>query len=620
MGNFIKVAIFPLIIATFLTGCGGGGSTQPVNNTPPPPAPPPPTLSNNAELTDLRISAAGLDQIFQSNVDTYTATTGFLITSTTVTASTTNPNATITINNVAADSGVSSGALQLSQGSNLVSVGVTAEDGVTTRSYTTEISRDVAAAFAQQAYIKASNTESGDFFGISVALDGNTLVVGASYEDSGAAGLNGDQLDNSLSNSGAVYIFARDPAGTWSQEAYLKASNVGDRDFFGNALDIDGDTLVVSANQEASAAVGVNGDKSDNSAFLSGAVYVYAREITGNWTEQAYIKSSNSEAGDYFGQSLAIDGDTLVVSSWQEASSATGVGGDQSDNSAPIAGAVYVFARDNVGSWSQQAYIKATNTEAGDWFGHSVALSGDTLAVGSPEEDSTAAGINGDQTDNSLTDSGAAYVFTRDSSGIWSQQAYIKASNPDGGDHFGRVVAVDDDTLVVGSPFEDSAAAGINGDQTDNSLDNVGAVYVFTRDLSENWNQQAYIKASNPDSGDGFSNTNELLQIEGNTLVVGAQLEDSLATGINMNQPDTGSGIQAGAVYIFSRDQAGSWSQAAYVKASNTGSPDFFGRTFSFDGESLAVTALWEASASTGIDGDQSDNSASQAGAVYFFE
>ena len=129
--------------------------------------------------------------------------------------------------------------------------------------------------------------------------------------------------------------------------------------------------------------------------------------------------------------------------------------------------------------WSQQAYIKASNTETLDIFGVSLALDGDALAVGAESEDSSATGINGDQTDNSASNSGAVYVFTRDAGGIWSQQAYIKASNTQAGDRFGTMITLDGDTLAVGAENEDSSATGVAGDQADNSAMDAGAVYVF---------------------------------------------------------------------------------------------------------------------------------------------
>ncbi len=120
------------------------------------------------------------------------------------------------------------------------------------------------------------------------------------------------------------------------------------------------------------------------------------------------------------------------------------------------------------GLWSQQAYLKASNTGAYDGFGFSVALSGDTLVVGASDEDSNATGVYGDQSDNSASNAGAAYVFVR-SGGLWSRQAYLKASNTGEGDYFGVSVALSGDTLVVGASGEDSNATGVGGEQGDNS-------------------------------------------------------------------------------------------------------------------------------------------------------
>ncbi len=131
--------------------------------------------------------------------------------------------------------------------------------------------------------------------------------------------------------------------------------------------------------------------------------------------------------------------------------------------------------------FAQQAYIKASNTDAGDEFGIGVALSGDTLAVGARFEDSAATGIDGDQSNNSAADAGAVYVFTRDAAGAWSQEDYVKASNTDAGDGFGFGVALTGDTLAVGARFEASAATGIDGDQDDNTVTAAGAVYVVGR-------------------------------------------------------------------------------------------------------------------------------------------
>ncbi len=128
--------------------------------------------------------------------------------------------------------------------------------------------------------------------------------------------------------------------------------------------------------------------------------------------------------------------------------------------------------------WSQQAYIKASNPGEADQFGWSLALTGDTLAVGAPREDSSATGVGGDQANDGLADSGAVYLFTR-SGTVWSQQDYIKAAVTDSGDLFGYSVALTGDTLAAGAPGEDSNASGVDGDALDNSQSGSGAAYVF---------------------------------------------------------------------------------------------------------------------------------------------
>jgi hypothetical protein len=449
----------------------------------------------------------------------------------------------------------------------------------------------------QQAYIKASNSEEGDMFGFSLAISGDTLVVGAIYESSFATGVNGDQSDNSSPAAGAVYVFTRNGT-VWSQQAYLKASNAWGGDAFGWSVAISGDTLVVGAYNEGGASSGVNGDQGPRSVETnaSGAAYVFTRDGT-VWSQQAYLKASNTGRGDRFGESVAISGGTIVVGASEEESIATGINGDQNDNSEQHTGAAYVFSRIST-EWSQQAYLKASNTHGGEQFGLSVAISGDTIVVG-------ATGVDGNQQNQLANNSGAAYVFTRNdnewtqqafikasnagsadffgssvalsgdtlvvgavgedggaidagaayvfkrSDVTWEQQAYLKASNKDRGDKFGRSVAIDNEIVIVGAPNENSGARGVNGDQGDGDPDNLaldsGAAYVFTHD-GDVWTQQAYLKASNTDDDDRFGSS---VDISGDTFLIGSFFEDSMATGINGAQTDN-SGLDAGAVYVIS--------------------------------------------------------------------
>ncbi len=468
---------------------------------------------------------------------------------------------------------------------------------------------------AHQAYLKASNTGAGYGFGYSVAVSGDTLVVGSPYEDSRASGIDGDQFNQTAPNSGAAYVFVRN-GGLWSQQAYLKASNAELGDQFGCAVDISGNTIVVGALGESSNAKGVNKNQANNSKDSSGAVYVFKRSGT-DWSQQAYIKASNTGDYDYFGYSVAVDANTLVVGAPIEASNAKGVNKNQSNDSAVYSGAAYVFLRSGE-TWSQTAYLKASNTDEYDSFGLNVAVSGKTVAVSSANESSNAVGINGNKNNNSAENAGAVYVFVKPGA-LWKQQAYIKASNTEAGDVFGTGLALHGDTLVVGATGEDSQASGVDGDQSDNSLSGAGAAYVFTR-TGATWSQQSYLKASNPGQEDFFGNSASLLE---DKLVVTAIYENSKSTGVNGNQ-ESNHTDDAGAAYLFSR-QGLDWSQLAYLKASNTDVGSFphgdrFGQSVSISGNIIVVGANGEDSNATGINGYGYDNSMLHSGAAYVFD
>lgn len=255
-------------------------------------------------------------------------------------------------------------------------------------------------------------------FGSSVAVFGDTAVVGANAEDGSSSGINGLQNNDGATNSGAAYVFVRQGT-NWSQQAYLKASNprgarrIGELgDGFGFSVTISGDLIVVGAHYESSTASGVNGDQTDNIAlgsYLSGAAYVFVRSGT-NWTQQAYLKASNPASFDRFGHRVAASVDTVAISSLREDSNATGINGNQASDSAVDSGAAYVFVRSGT-NWTQRTYLKASNTGTNDQFGQSLALSGDTVVAGAFFEDGNGTGLQSDQNDNSAVNSGAAYVF-----------------------------------------------------------------------------------------------------------------------------------------------------------------------------------------------------------------
>jgi len=437
---------------------------------------------------------------------------------------------------------------------------------------------------------------------------------------------------------------------------YLKASNTRAGARFGAAIAATGDTLVVGSPEESSASRGVNGDQMSTGAAGAGAVYVFKR-TEGGWSQQAYLKASNTRALAHFGAAVAIDGDTIVVGSPGESSAATGVGGDQGNTTAPEAGAVYIFTR--VGNvWTQSAYVKPAFTTAYALFGAAVAISGNTIGVGAPRECGAATGVNGDATSVPRIFTGAAYVFTR-TAGVVAQQAYVKASYLHDDDRFGSAIALEGDTLVVGAPNQPSSGA----DETDASTANAGAVYVFGR--AGSWAQHAFVKApsvfaksyfgsilslsSNTLAVAGYSGNRMTayvlartgidwahvapavpssyagptvrvtsLALSGDTMLIGARDEGSAATRVGGLA--LGGGIQAesGAAYLMKRS-AGVWTESVYVKASNTAAGAHFGATTALGGSTLFVGAIDEASAAVGVDGDETNTGAAGAGAVYAY-
>ncbi len=424
----------------------------------------------------------------------------------------------------------------------------------------------------QTAYLKASNAGANDEFAYTVAIDGDTIVVGARFEDSGNPA---DPNDNSAQDTGAVYVFTRSGA-AWMQQAYLKAAIRDPGDDFGFSVAIDGDTIVVGASGEESGA----GDPNDNSRTDSGAAYVFVRNGT-TWSQQAYLKPSNPDVGDLAGRSVAISGDTVVIGAYNEDS---GNPADPNDNSASNAGAAYVFVRSGT-TWSQQAYLKAANAGAEDQFGRSVAIAGNTIVVGAPYEDSS---TPGNPNDNDANNAGAAYVFTR-SGTTWTQRAYLKASSIGAGDQFGYAVALTGNTLVAGAPGESGS----------------GAVYVFTGG-DASWTQQAFLKAANAGIGDYFG---AFVAINGDILAVGAPGEDSG----NPADPNDNSAPDAGAAYVFTRSGA-TWTQRVYLKAANAQADDLFGVSTAVSGDIVVVGAPYEDGS-----GPTPNENAPNAGAAYVF-
>lgn len=259
-------------------------------------------------------------------------------------------------------------------------------------------------------YIKPQNTDAGDHFGLSVrmAADGETFVVGAPGESSSSPDL--PENDDS-SASGAVYVFTYFN-GDWVQEEYVKAEGISPGDQFGASVAISGSaTIAIGAIGEDGSGQGIDPEVDDFTP-ASGAVYTLDYDGIG-WGNQRYIKSQNPHVGDEFGQSVALssNGAVLAVGATGDASSGVGI------NSTEVTDAVYSGATYTFGalgdSWSPRSYVKALNTQSGDLFGLSVALSSDggTLVVGAAGEDGSGSGLSGVPLSNTSSNSGATYLY-----------------------------------------------------------------------------------------------------------------------------------------------------------------------------------------------------------------
>lgn len=409
--------------------------------------------------------------------------------------------------------------------------------------------------WAFQCYLKAPNSDEGDAFGsaISLSSDGKVIVVGAPGEDSQFGGLDGNQYDNSAKDAGAAYVYRR-AGDTWLLQNYLKASNPDPADLFGSSVSISsfGSYIAIGAPGEAAATTDINGDESSNTASGAGASYLYSL-LNDAWQQEAYIKAPNAEAMDQFGRvlQLNVNGTVLVVGAPHEASSANTINGNMADNSYALAGAAYVFEKSE-GLWSFSSYLKAPNNSESFLFGSAVAISAQAgvIAVGSPGEASSSIGVNGDMTDKNSPSSGAAYTFVKNGSDQWVNESYFKSSDGDTDDKFGSSISLNADgtLLVVGAPAEDSLNVSVNGNDADNSSEEAGAAYAF-RKTAASWAFITYIKASNTDAGDLFGSS-LMLDASGNSLLIGAPMEQSKYTGLDARQVDN-SFAEAGGAYLY---------------------------------------------------------------------
>ncbi|HUS25488.1 MAG TPA: hypothetical protein VM369_11120, partial [Candidatus Binatia bacterium] len=268
------------------------------------------------------------------------------------------------------------------------------------------------AVWTLQQRLRAADAAASDQFGISVALSGDTALVGANTDDTASG-----------TDAGSAYVFTRSGS-VWSQQQQLLASDGLPNDGFGSSVALSGDTALVGAYLD---------DTAGGSNAGSATVFTRSGSV---WSQQQQLLASGGLANDFFGISVALSGETALVGAYQD---------DLVSPTRLNAGSAYVFMR-SAGVWTQQQQLIASGGLANDFFGYSVGLSGDTALVGAYADD-TAGG----------TDAGSAYVFTRSGS-VWSQQQQLLATGGLASDQFGFSVALSGETAVVGGYMDDNAA------------------------------------------------------------------------------------------------------------------------------------------------------------------
>lgn len=396
------------------------------------------------------------------------------------------------------------------------------------------ITADGQVVAAQDIVLKPGYSEPADRFGavLAVSTDGSVLVVGAPAEAGAGKGVNGAESSRGAAGRGAAFVYRKNKAGAWAQEAYLKPSNVGINPFaFGTALAIsgDGNVIVVGAPGEDSDSKGV---ASTPSGFLAGAGAAYAFSYEeGRWSQTAYIKSAAPVAKGAFGSAVSLnqDGSLLAVSTPTEAS----------------AGRVYTYKR-AAKVWTASSVIKVPSGTTGTSFGVALAMSADgrTIAIGADK--GTPSGGNKD-----LANAGLVHVFGSDAKSVWTLQATVSAPSARAAEGFGTVLAVsaDGSLLAAGIPGEKGTAKGVGGSVGARDANcATGAVQTFAR-TGTAWAADTYIKAARPacadTSGDRF----------------GASLSFGSANDLLVGAPGVGDAAAAarGEVHSFARS-ANVWS------------------------------------------------------------
>ena len=304
--------------------------------------------------------------------------------------------------------------------------------------------KDVDGNWNEVQKIVASDRALFDHFGTSVAIFNDYAIIGAYFEDEDATG------NNTLADSGSIYVFERDAEGVWNEVQKIVASDRESGAYFGYSVSVNGDYLIAGAYREDKDVAG------GNSLSNAGAAYIFKRDAGGVWNEVQKLVASDRGVEDNFGFVVAIEEDFAIVSAYREDEDISG------GNTLNEAGAAYIFEKDVTGTWNEVRKLVASDRNANDEFGFSVSIGENYAIVGAQNEDDDASG------GNAMIQAGSAYIFERNASGIWNQMQKIVASDRFGSTFFGSSCFIAENYAVIGARL-----AGVDG------ISQVGAVYSF---------------------------------------------------------------------------------------------------------------------------------------------
>jgi len=373
-------------------------------------------------------------------------------------------------------------------------------------------------AFAQPSEFILNGTPTSDGFGWVTAISGKQALVAAPFADA------------QMPNTGAVFVYREASPNNWIADGQLLASDLGTNDQFGHSIAIDGNIAVVGAPFQNT---------------QQGAVYIFSLDAySGTWNQVQKLTTPNTAGWPQFGKSVAIDGDTILVSGWLAESTSSSIG------------EVYLYEKDKLlGQWILKQTLIPSNPSAAQRFGPSVSIRGNIVVVGS-----YANLVDG------YSKAGAAHVYERNiTTGIWAETAKLIASDRYTDSFFGISVDTNGQSIVVGANKSSAVAP------------QAGSVYIFEKDQQGGWQQRTQIIASDAQANDHFG---RWVSIAGNSIYVGAS--KASYNGIS----------QAGAVYRYDyKPNLGKWTESLKVMPPSATKQEHIGARFDADGKRLIIGA-----------------------------